>query len=262
MLPAAYLLLIIMLHLPATALLTLLITTPLQAANFYKFVDDNGVVTYGNRPPAETTNTRRHVPSADAQSRASQHRSDNHKDSNRRLQALLQQDILRHALDNARPSLRVTPGNGQGYRYALPWKSGNFQVTQGAEGSFSHQTPQSRYALDIAMPDGTPLYAARGGTVVTAANVGSGANGSYLRIVHDDGTSSAYLHLQQGSLEVQPGQRLQQGDYLGKSGNTGRSTGPHLHFVVQVRGENGYRSIPFVFSEPLATLPNFADTRP
>ncbi|WP_212629032.1 M23 family metallopeptidase [Pseudomonas sp. KB-10] len=262
MLPAVYLPPIVMLHLPAIALLTLLITTPLQAANFYKFVDDNGVVTYGNRPPAETTNKRSHAPPADVKPRANQRHSDNHKDANRRLQALLQQDILRHVLENADTSLRASPAGGQGYRYALPWKSGRFPVTQGAEGGFSHNTPQSRYALDIAMPVGTPLYAARGGTVTRALNIGNGANGSYLRIAHGDGSSSAYLHLQEGSIVVQAGQRLKQGDYLGRSGNTGRSTGPHLHFVVQVRSETGYRSIPFVFNEPLATLPNFADMQP
>ncbi|HCJ27992.1 MAG TPA: peptidase M23, partial [Pseudomonas sp.] len=82
--------------------------------------------------------------------------------------------------------------------------------------------------------------------------------GNYVRIVHDDGTHSAYLHLKRGSVQVKAGQQVKVGTLLGQSGNTGRSTGPHLHFVVQKSYGDSMVSIPFRFSQPVSTLPNFA----
>jgi len=79
-----------------------------------------------------------------------------------------------------------------------------------------------------------------------------------VRIEHDDGTHSAYLHLSRGSVRVKPGQRVEVGTLLGKSGNTGRSTGPHLHFVVQKPYGAAMVSIPFRFNQPVESLPNFA----
>ncbi|PKM01377.1 MAG: peptidase M23, partial [Gammaproteobacteria bacterium HGW-Gammaproteobacteria-7] len=73
-----------------------------------------------------------------------------------------------------------------------------------------------------------------------------------------DGTHSAYLHLSRGSVRVRPGQQVKVGTLLGKSGNTGRSTGPHLHFVVQKPYGSSMLSIPFRFSQPVESLPNFA----
>ena len=80
------------------------------------------------------------------------------------------------------------------------------------------------------MPVGTPIVAARAGTVVKVRD-GQGGRlpdpaGNHVRIEHDDGTHSAYLHLSRGSVRVKPGQRVEIGTPLGKSGNTGRSTGP------------------------------------
>ena len=51
----------------------------------------------------------------------------------------------------------------QAYRYPLPWRGGPFRLTQGPNGSFSHTDAKSRYAMDIAMPEGTPIIAARSG---------------------------------------------------------------------------------------------------
>jgi len=153
-------------------------------------------------------------------------------------------------------------GSVGGYAYALPWKGGPFAISQGAGGDYSHTSPKGRYAVDIAMPEGTPIVAARAGTVLKARDGQHGRMpspaGNYVRILHDDGTHSAYLHLKRGSLKVKPGQQVKVGSLLGHSGNTGRSTGPHLHFVVQKAYGDSMLSIPFRFSQPVSTLPNFA----
>lgn len=163
--------------------------------------------------------------------------------------------VLRHGLGDP----RLAPSD---HRYALPWQGGPFRQTQGANGRYSHFTPKGRYAVDIAMPEGTPIVAARAGTVIKIENeqTGRGANpsGNFVRILHEDGTMSVYLHLMQGSISVREGQRVQTGQALARSGNTGNSTGPHLHFVVQRNLGLAVESIPFDFAQPVGSLPNFA----
>ncbi|MBA1238041.1 peptidoglycan DD-metalloendopeptidase family protein [Pseudomonas kunmingensis] len=162
---------------------------------------------------------------------------------------------LRHALGD--PRLIPKP-----YKYPLPWRGGPFRLTQGANGQYSHFTPKGRYAVDIAMPEGTPIVAARGGMVVKIENEQSGRGnnpaGNFVRILHDDGTMGVYLHLMKGSVAVREGQRVESGTRIARSGNTGNSTGPHLHFVVQRNVGLAIESIPFDFSQPVNSLPNFA----
>ncbi len=162
---------------------------------------------------------------------------------------------LRHALGD--PRLLPKP-----YKYPLPWRGGPFRLTQGANGQYSHFTPKGRYAVDIAMPEGTPIVAARGGMVVKVENEQSGRGrnpaGNFVRIMHDDGTMGVYLHLMKGSVAVREGQRIETGMRIARSGNTGNSTGPHLHFVVQRNVGLAIESIPFDFSQPVNSLPNFA----
>ena len=162
---------------------------------------------------------------------------------------------LRHALGD--PRLLPKP-----YKYPLPWRGGPFRQTQGANGQYSHFTAKGRYAVDIAMPEGTPIIAARGGMVVKVENEQSGRGnnpaGNFVRVLHDDGTMGVYLHLMQGSVVVREGQRVATGERLARSGNTGNSTGPHLHFVVQRNVGLAIESIPFDFSQPVNSLPNFA----
>lgn len=147
-------------------------------------------------------------------------------------------------------------------KYPLPWRGGPFRLTQGANGQYSHFTPKGRYAMDIAMPEGTSIVAARGGVVVKTENRQSGRgnnpSGNYVRILHDDGTMGVYLHLMKGSVSVAEGQRVAAGSFIARSGNTGNSTGPHLHFVVQRNVGLALESIPFDFSRPVNSLPNFA----
>ncbi|WP_395609949.1 peptidoglycan DD-metalloendopeptidase family protein [Pseudomonas sp. B22129] len=170
---------------------------------------------------------------------------------------IYERKVLRPAPE--RPQRAYPP---QAYRYPLPWRGGPFRLTQGPNGSFSHTDAKSRYAMDIAMPEGTPIIAARSGVVVKTESeqVGRGndASGNFVRVRHDDGTEGVYLHLKKGSVSVTAGQRVAVGSPLALSGNTGNSSGPHLHFVVQRATEAGLVSIPYEFSSPVGTLPNFA----
>ena len=93
--------------------------------------------------------------------------------------------------------------------------------------------------LDTSMPEGTPITAAAHGRVILAETLP--IRGSYVLIDHGWGVYSGYAHLTQRL--VVPGQWVQQGDVLGLSGNTGRSTGPHLHWEVAVGGVWVERSI-------------------
>ncbi|NUU33624.1 peptidoglycan DD-metalloendopeptidase family protein [Pseudomonas sp. C2B4] len=158
-------------------------------------------------------------------------------------------------------SLGDPSGATMAYRYPLPWRGGPFRLSQGANGQYSHYGPKNRYAMDIAMPEGTPIIAARGGVVVKTENGqtgrGNDPSGNFVRVLHDDGTMGVYLHLKKGSVSVREGQRVAVGSALALSGNTGNSSGPHLHFAVQRNTGMGLVSIPFRFNQPVEVLPNF-----
>lgn len=148
--------------------------------------------------------------------------------------------------------------------YRIPYAGGTaFEVTQAFFGEFSHNTPDSEYAVDIAMPEGTPIVAARDGIVMDVNRdfVGNGsdmqkygARANGVRILHDDGTMAEYAHLKSESVRVIPGTRVKAGQVIAESGNTGFSTGPHLHFVVQKNDGKMLRSIPFTFRLEDGTL--------
>jgi len=72
-----------------------------------------------------------------------------------------------------------------------------------------------------------------------------GGRANYVRILHDDGTMGLYAHLRPEGVLVRVGQRVRQGQQIGLSGNTGFTSGPHLHFAVQVNRGMNLLSIPF-----------------
>ncbi len=83
--------------------------------------------------------------------------------------------------------------------------------------------------VDIAVPVGTPLFSSTGGTVVTARY--SDTAGNFIEVLTDSGYMVRYLHLD--SIGVSAGDTVEKGALIGATGNTGRSTGPHLHLEVR-----------------------------
>src|SRR3989338_827493 len=88
--------------------------------------------------------------------------------------------------------------------------------------------------LDIAGPSGAPVYASRSGTIIKSQCGWNGGYGCYIIIDHGGGVHTLYGHNSQ--LLVSSGDTVVQGQTIALSGNTGRSTGPHLHFEVRVNG--------------------------
>jgi murein DD-endopeptidase MepM/ murein hydrolase activator NlpD len=81
-----------------------------------------------------------------------------------------------------------------------------------------------------------------------------GGRANFVRILHDDGTMGLYAHLDLDGVLVRVGQRVRTGQQIGRSGNTGFTTGPHLHFAVQVNRGMRLLSIPFRMSGPQGPL--------
>lgn len=152
--------------------------------------------------------------------------------------------------------------NAPDVTYRLPFADGlSYRIGQAADGSITtHTSPESAEAVDITMPEGTLVLAARAGTVVEVeSNYTEGGKNDYLKsrangvvVAHDDGTMGRYGHFTPGRQLVKPGQRVQAGSPLGYSGNTGYSSGPHLHFavtrvVVTPHGALEEESLPITF---------------
>jgi murein DD-endopeptidase MepM/ murein hydrolase activator NlpD len=97
--------------------------------------------------------------------------------------------------------------------------------------------------VDFAAPTGTPIYAAASGTVKTVGD--SGPCGNMVQIEHGSGDSlvSSYCHMSKFAPGLRVGQRVEAKQLLGYVGQTGRATGPHLHFAIKKNG---------VFIDPLA----------
>ncbi len=153
--------------------------------------------------------------------------------------------------------------------YIVPWMATGhplrppliIRVTQAYPDNVTHQSADSEHAIDIAMPIGTDVLAARGGVVfeVISTNFRGGVDrkenlhsANIVRILHDDGTMAVYAHLNWDSIRVRPGERVRAGQYIADSGNTGFSSGPHLHFVVQRNAGMRVEALPVMFNGPSA----------
>jgi len=111
--------------------------------------------------------------------------------------------------------------------FFMPVKS-NYRLTSG----FGPRWGRLHAGTDFAGPIGTPIYSTADGTVTHAG--WSSGYGRLIKIRHDFGIETRYAHL--NSMDVRVGQRVSRGDRIGALGNSGRSTGPHLHYEVRVNG--------------------------
>jgi len=147
--------------------------------------------------------------------------------------------------------------------YRLPYPlATSYAVSQAFPDVVTHTDPASRHAFDFVMPIGTAVHAARDGIVVDVAsdyyeagldpNV-DGPRANIVRVLHDDGTMALYAHLNWNSIRVVPGQHVRRGEHIADSGNTGFSSGPHLHFVVQRNDGGRLVSVPIEFVGPAGT---------
>ncbi|MES2409695.1 MAG: M23 family metallopeptidase [Patescibacteria group bacterium] len=112
-------------------------------------------------------------------------------------------------------------------------KTASGYFTRPLRGGIKTQGLHGKYgtAVDLGTPVGTQVYAAAGGKVIVAKTGGyNGGYGNYIVIQHNNGMQTIYAHLSQ--VDVSAGNTVSQGDPIGKSGNTGNSTGPHLHFEI------------------------------
>ena len=146
------------------------------------------------------------------------------------------------------------------FLYQLPFQEFvPYQITQSFNGRYSHTGDQSLHAIDIAMPIASPILAARGGKVMAIKedHTEAGLSPEYadkantIYILHSDGTIGVYAHLDMFSALVEPGDIVEKGSYIGRSGNTGFSSGPHLHFTVWKNDKGVQKTVPFQFDDGL-----------
>lgn len=132
--------------------------------------------------------------------------------------------------------------------YEMPFRAGYVaRISQGPYGSASHYKVNDKHHVDFAVPAGTPVVASASGVVIMAEYNTGGGNTILIRDA--SGHAMEYAHL--SSMNVVPGQRVVQGQQIARSGNTGNSTGPHLHWGI-VDGRN-FVSIKIAESKELGT---------
>lgn len=151
--------------------------------------------------------------------------------------------------------ITARPDSSARYRLPYPVWIPRY-VSQGTGDEPTHNTRESWNAVDFAMPIGTPVLAAREGTVARVIDGFSG--GGYgsedlskqntVMILHGDGTYAIYTHLQPG-VAVSEGERVRRGQRIARSGTSG-APGPHLHFEVRRRLRTGQvESVPIRFAQ-------------
>ena len=171
--------------------------------------------------------------------------------------AMDRHDLIIGALDAA---------HDDAYEYRLPYgEQVSYPVIQSYGAHLSHRGVE-QYTVDFGMPVGTPVHAAREGVVALVedshdagcAHEECGRLANFVVVLHSDGTTGEYFHLQHGSVQVRVGEHVARGALLAFSGNTGYTTVPHLHFGVY-RTERGGRTqslqVSFVTREGLIREP-------
>lgn len=110
-------------------------------------------------------------------------------------------------------------------------------ITQGYHIANNRYAAGYHTGIDFGVPTGTPVYAAEGGTVIQAQDTGKVGYGKQVLIKDWDGTYELYGHL--SAVGVRQGDQLETGTQIAQSGNTGNSTGAHLHFEVRSSDKYG-----------------------
>ena len=145
-------------------------------------------------------------------------------------------DLRLSARDPGGRTLRSSARASASQQLELYWHRfplrGDF--TYGGEGSrFGAGRPgHSHQGQDLSAPEGTPVVAPRGGVVQTVAYQAEGAGHYVILDGAGEDRDYAFMHLQTGSIGVRQGQRVRTGQLLGRVGNTGASSGAHLHFEI------------------------------
>lgn len=119
-------------------------------------------------------------------------------------------------------------------KYLLPWPGGEASwVIQGNDSSLNHNGSE-KFAWDFRRRCGTPVLAARDGTVIKVEHDfdGHGEN-NMIEVQHEDKSIGRYLHIQAKSAAVKKNDKVKQGDLLARAGNVGNSLTGHIHFVVE-----------------------------
>jgi murein DD-endopeptidase MepM/ murein hydrolase activator NlpD len=109
--------------------------------------------------------------------------------------------------------------------------TGPISGVYGSQRVYNGMPGRPHYGVDIARPTGTPVHAPQGG-YVTFANPDTYFSGGLILIDHGHGLSSSFLHLSAVNVEV--GQRIKQGEIIGEIGATGRASGPHLDWRMDI----------------------------
>jgi hypothetical protein len=107
--------------------------------------------------------------------------------------------------------------------------------------------------IDWGIPEGTPVRAAMDGTIARA-ELDTTGYGKHVRILHPDGAMTIYGHL--SNYACKAGDKVKAGDIIGYSGNTGNSTGPHLHFEYRMVPDNGKSAVDPLKYLTLAPIPD------
>ena len=178
-----------------------------------------------------------------------------------------ERQIVSHLTEPAKFEYRWILGDpsaqadAQAYRFPVVSLM-DFEITQAFGGAFSHHSPGNQHAVDIAMQVGTDIGAARDGVVILVKDdyhMGGAKNyfldkANVIYVLHSDGTIGTYAHILQGTAVVKPGDKVKAGDKLARSGSSGYSTGPHLHFVIRRNVGMASESVPFRFIDSQGVL--------
>jgi murein DD-endopeptidase MepM/ murein hydrolase activator NlpD len=141
-------------------------------------------------------------------------------------------------------------------------KGGGYEPESGAKWDWGwriHPTTGSRKwhnGLDLPAPTGTPIYAPIAGTVYAGED---GTSGKYIKLAHSDPSypdviQTVYCHLSRFGSGISTGVRVAAGQLIGYVGSTGRSTGPHLHFIIRTKQGEIYEGAHHKDTDPLPYL--------